>query len=116
MRDTRKMCTILVFITVSVCIISGTLYSVEDTIVLPKTGHRKPPIVFNHRVHAEFYGAKCIDCHHTGKNAKCSSCHLRRDQGAIINLKGAFHQQCQGCHRRTTGPKSCGKCHHGPKR
>jgi primosomal protein N' len=30
----------------------------------------------------------------------------------VINLKGAFHQQCHDCHRKTAGPRSCEKCHH----
>ncbi|OHD66875.1 MAG: hypothetical protein A2176_12495 [Spirochaetes bacterium RBG_13_51_14] len=92
-------------------ILGGALLSVQDIIILPKTGHRKPPIAFNHKAHTERYGAKCIDCHHTGKNAACSTCHLRSDRGAVINLKGAFHQQCHNCHRKTSGPKGCSRCH-----
>lgn len=116
MQNTRKKCGILIFTVVTLGLFTGVLFSIEDTVVLPKTGHRKPPIVFNHKAHAENYGAKCIDCHHTGKNSKCSNCHMNRDQGTIINLKGAFHQQCQGCHRKTSGPKGCGRCHQGAKR
>ncbi|MDY6934305.1 MAG: cytochrome c3 family protein [Spirochaetota bacterium] len=87
------------------------LFSVDDNIILPKTGHRKPQILFNHKAHSEDYEAKCIDCHHKAKNQKCSKCHLHRDKGNIINIKGAFHQQCHDCHRRTSGPKACGRCH-----
>lgn len=81
------------------------------TVELPKTGHRKPVIAFNHRYHVERYDTECIDCHHKGGNKKCKECHLRRDQGKIINLKGAYHQQCHDCHRKTAGPKACGRCH-----
>lgn len=92
-------------------IISYSARAVEDRVVLPKTGHRKPPIVFTHKNHSSFYGIKCIVCHHKGKNAACSTCHLRRDQGKVINLKGAFHQQCHDCHRRSAGPRGCSRCH-----
>jgi hypothetical protein len=97
-------------------LLTGVLFSIEDVIILPKTGHRKPPITFSHRAHSEDYGATCIECHHTGKNIKCSTCHLRRDKGNIINLKGAFHQQCLGCHRKSSGPKGCGRCHSDRRR
>ena len=92
------------------------LFSLEDKVLLVKTGHRKPPILFNHKSHSEDYGAKCSDCHHEKGNGnkeykKCHECHKERDQGHIINLKGAFHQQCHDCHRKTSGPKACGRCH-----
>jgi len=92
-------------------VMSGALYSVEDIMILPKVGHRQPPVAFTHRAHANHYGLKCVDCHHTGENTKCSQCHLIRDQAAIINLKGAFHQQCLGCHRKLSGPLGCSRCH-----
>jgi hypothetical protein len=109
-RSMKKLRTSAILAAAFICI-GSALYSVDDVIILPKTGHRKPPIVFKHKAHNQDYGAKCIECHHTGKNIKCASCHMRRDQDAIISLKGAFHQQCQGCHRKTSGPKGCGKCH-----
>ncbi|MBP7603803.1 MAG: cytochrome c3 family protein [Spirochaetes bacterium] len=90
---------------------AGSARSMEDVITLQKTGHRKPPIVFTHKLHAENYGAKCISCHHTGDNVRCSNCHMRRDRDNVINLKGAYHQQCLDCHRKTAGPKGCGRCH-----
>jgi len=84
---------------------------VADSIVLPKTGHRKPSITFNHKAHVEKYNTECVDCHHKMKNVKCSLCHKKKDQKNIINLKGAYHQQCHDCHRRTKGPRACGRCH-----
>ncbi len=116
MRSHKKQKAWIALAAAIVCASAGALFSVEDVIVLPKTGHRKPPITFSHRAHAEDYGIKCVNCHHTGKNIKCSRCHLRRDKGNIINLKGAFHQQCLGCHRKTSGPKGCGRCHHNVRR
>lgn len=111
MQKRRKAQGMTIMMTAALFALTGTLYSIEDVVVLPKTGHRKPAIEFSHKAHADSYGAKCIDCHHTGKNIKCSECHLRRDQGAIINLKGAYHQQCHNCHRKTSGPKGCDRCH-----
>ncbi len=93
------------------CHTSFTGLKVADYITLPDTGHRKPPIRFSHRAHIVKYNTECTDCHHRGTDYKCSGCHLVRDQGNVVNLKEAFHQQCQDCHRRTSGPRSCGGCH-----
>jgi len=82
-----------------------------QSVVLQKTGHRKPSITFNHKSHMEDYNAECTDCHHKGSLKKCSECHLKKDMGKVINLKGAFHQQCHDCHRKTAGPKACKLCH-----
>lgn len=100
------------FLFLLVCIsINRNLFSIDDFIKIQKTGHRKPPILFSHKAHSEDYDTKCIDCHHKGLNQKCSKCHLKNDQGNIINIKGAFHQQCHDCHRKTSGPKGCSRCH-----
>ena len=80
-------------------------------IILPKTGHRKSVIKFNHLEHIEKYNTECVDCHHKATNKKCATCHLKKDQREIVNLKDAFHQQCHDCHRKTSGPKACGRCH-----
>lgn len=111
------MKTITLF--VSLLFFLGTLavfaVDVQDVIRLPKTGHRKPVIYFDHRAHVEDYNAVCIDCHHKGTNQKCSSCHHKKDRGNVINLKGAFHQQCHDCHRQSSGPRACGRCHIPPE-
>ena len=106
----------IIFITAAMCLAGAALYSVEDVIVFPELGHRKPAVIFNHKAHTERYGTRCVDCHHSGKQSKCSMCHLRRDQGSIINLKDAFHQTCHDCHRKTSGPKICTRCHRGAAR
>ncbi len=87
--------------------------NVKDIIPLDKTGHRLPQIQFNHKAHVEEYNTECIDCHHLGSMKKCSACHKKKDEGAIVNLKAAFHQQCHECHRRTAGPQGCHSCHKG---
>ncbi len=85
--------------------------NVKDVISLEKTGHRLPLIQFNHKAHVEAYNTECVDCHHLGSMKKCSACHKKKDEGAVINLKAAFHQQCHECHRRTAGPQGCHSCH-----
>jgi len=85
--------------------------NVKDIIPLDKTGHRLPQIQFNHRGHVEEYNTECINCHHMGSTGKCSSCHKKKDEGSVVNLKAAFHQQCHECHRRTAGPQDCHSCH-----
>ena len=102
--------------------------------------HTKGPVDFNHKKHAEEYDAKCEDCHHVykdGKNVfkegdkvqKCMECHneatikgekkLPKDKQAL-NLKLAYHKNCQGCHRDLKKkdkakygkiPTTCIKCH-----
>jgi hypothetical protein len=110
-----KKNTINFLIALIVCVIflliGSALYSIDDIIILPKVGHLERPVAFTHGLHSKNYGLKCIDCHHTGKKIKCSSCHLRQDQVAIINIKGAYHQQCLGCHRKISGPLGCSRCH-----
>lgn len=113
--NTIRLIIILTIIT-SGFLFTNELFSIEDEVLLPKTGHRKPQILFSHRAHTEDYGAECKECHHEIKEGdqeykKCSACHKERDQGHVINLKGAFHQQCHDCHRKTSGPKACGRCH-----
>ncbi|UCG14596.1 MAG: cytochrome c3 family protein [Deltaproteobacteria bacterium] len=102
--------------------------------------HTKSPVKFSHKKHADEYGGKCVDCHHVykdGKNTwkegdkvqKCSECHneptikgekkLSKDK-QTLNLKLAFHNNCQGCHKELKKkdkqkyadiPTTCVKCH-----
>ena len=102
--------------------------------------HTKGPVNFQHKKHAEEYDAKCEDCHHVyenGKNTykegdkvqKCMECHneatikgekkLPEDKQKL-NLKLAFHNNCQGCHKKLKKkdkkkygkiPTTCIKCH-----
>lgn len=109
-----KTCTLFVALLLFLSTLAVLATEVEDVIRLPKTGHRKPVIYFDHRAHVDDYNAVCIDCHHKGTNQKCSSCHDKKDRGNVINLKGAFHQQCHDCHLRTSGPRACGRCHIPP--
>ncbi|MEJ5361524.1 MAG: cytochrome c3 family protein [Spirochaetota bacterium] len=85
--------------------------SYKDIITIEKTGHRLPPIRFNHKRHIEEYETECIDCHHNGSLKRCSECHGKKDKGEVISLRGAFHQQCHECHVKSKGPKGCAGCH-----
>ena len=102
--------------------------------------HTKGPVNFQHKKHAKEYNIKCESCHHVykdGKNTwkegdkvqKCMECHneatikgekkLPKDKQAL-NLKLAYHKNCQGCHKKMKKqdkakygkiPTTCIKCH-----
>jgi len=116
-----------------------------DTITIKDslwTAHTKAPVTFTHKKHAEEYKIACDECHHkyeNGKNVwkqgnpvqKCDACHneptiegekkLPPDQQKL-NLKLAFHGNCQGCHQKlkkedpnTKAPVTCTGCHPAAK-
>ena len=102
--------------------------------------HTKGPVEFHHKKHQDEYKIKCDSCHHVykdGKNTwkegdkveKCMDCHneatikgekkLSKDKQKL-NLKLAFHENCQGCHKDLKKkdkakygkiPTTCIKCH-----
>ncbi|NSW85166.1 MAG: cytochrome c3 family protein [Syntrophobacteraceae bacterium] len=102
----------------------------------------KAPVEFTHKKHYEDHKIACADCHHVykdGKNVwkegdpveKCEKCHteptiqgekkLPPDQQKL-NLKIAFHDNCQGCHQKlkkenpeTKAPVTCAQCHPAQK-
>ncbi|MCU0575116.1 MAG: cytochrome c family protein [Syntrophobacteraceae bacterium] len=103
----------------------------------------KAAVPFTHKKHAEDYKIACADCHHVfkdGKNVwkegdpvqKCEECHTNAEvQGEAklppeekkLNLKLAFHNNCQGCHKKlkkdkpdTTAPITCTGCHPAEKK
>jgi hypothetical protein len=91
---------------------------------------KKAPVVFNHEKHKAL---QCTVCHHEvqdGKKVewkegqpikKCGACHKLEDQGPIVKLEKAMHNQCVECHKKVkkekkpTGPTACTKCHPGGK-
>jgi cytochrome c553 len=117
-----------------------------DTIeILAKlwTKHTKGPVKLEHKKHNEEYKIKCTECHHVydekdkkkntwkegDKVKKCMECHneatikgekkLPKDKQAL-NLKLAYHNNCQGCHKKLKKedkekyskiPTTCIKCH-----
>ncbi len=107
------------------------------------TSHTKSAVHLTHKKHAEDYKIACDKCHHVfkdGKNVwkqgdpvqKCEACHneptiegekkLPPDQQKL-NLKIAFHDNCQGCHKEekknkpdTKAPITCTGCHPAEKK
>jgi len=72
--------------------------------------------------------ANCVRCHkNSGATAvvACRGCHSAqtfsaealREKGKNIyhmdklSLKGAYHQNCMGCHAKAGGPTGCQECH-----
>ncbi len=85
------------------------------------------PMSFPHNKHKEY---KCTDCHHDYKNgqnvwregqevALCNACHPPEKRVEIMSLETAYHDKCQGCHKKLkkekkkTGPTTCSRCHLG---
>ena len=102
--------------------------------------HTKSPVTFSHKKHSAEYGAKCVDCHHVMKDGKntwkegdkvqlCQECHNEptvtgekklSEAQQKLNLKLAFHNNCQGCHKDLKKkdkakygkiPTTCIQCH-----
>jgi hypothetical protein len=100
----------------------------------------KTPVKFSHKLHATQYKIACNQCHHVykdGKNTwkegdevqKCEKCHTNAiTQGEMklspeekkLNLKYAFHTNCQPCHKKakaenpeSKAPTTCAGCHPG---
>jgi len=97
------------------------------------------PVRFMHRAHATHSGGDCTVCHHRVQDpakpddrvgreitqvdmsafrpSTCGACHRLPDEPDAPTrpgLKGAYHQQCVGCHERegeTTAPTGCRDCH-----
>jgi hypothetical protein len=102
----------------------------------------KAPVELTHKKHAEDYKIACSQCHHIykdGKNVwkegdpveKCSKCHTNMviegekklsPEDQKLNLKLAFHNDCQGCHQKlkkdkpdSKAPVTCAQCHPAQK-
>jgi len=100
--------------------------------------HTKGAVVFTHQNHIKAHNISCRECHHVyeeGKNvwnegmpiAKCETCHdeptvkgerTLPPEAQKKNLKLAFHDNCQGCHKKTRkenpetkAPVKCSECH-----
>lgn len=67
-----------------------------------------------HSEYKELVKVSCQDCH----SADTFSAEAINRQGQkdlfhsdMIGLKGAYHQNCLGCHQETGGPVGCEDCH-----
>ena len=102
----------------------------------------KTPVQLSHKKHSQEYKVACDQCHHLYKDGKntwkegdkveqCEKCHTEATiQGEMklppdqqkLNLKLAFHKNCQPCHKKlkaekpdTKAPTTCTGCHPGGK-
>ena len=102
----------------------------------------KTSVKLSHLKHSKDYKVACDQCHHIykdGKNTwkegdevqKCEKCHTEATtQGEMklspeqkkLNLKFAFHTNCQPCHKKakaanaeSKAPTTCAGCHPGAK-
>ncbi len=54
----------------------------------------------------------CTECHHKGiDEGKCTGCHTLDGVEGVPKAKRAFHGQCKGCHKNSSGPTRCKDCH-----
>ena len=86
----------------------GVIWALDDPLILENSYGK---VEMSHEKHSAL---KCQDCHHTleeGKQdpKKCGECHK---EGADIDRKKAFHDNCKGCHKEMAqGPTKCKECH-----
>ena len=75
------------------------------------------PVHFDHTLHATMPDTACTRCHHHSSQPPypaCKQCHAASGSDAetgVVNLRGAFHRQCLGCHRELNTSSSCETCH-----
>lgn len=143
----RKMVSCGVLVTLAVFIAAFAVMAQqkapENVTIKEFPNPTKGPVEFSHQKHNVEYKIACNQCHHKyqdGKNVwkegepveKCSKCHtemtvegekkLPPDQQKL-NLKLAFHGECQGCHQKmkkenpsTKAALTCSTCHAGEKK
>lgn len=83
---------------------------------------KKGPVAFAHTKHLAA-GAVCDDCHHTGKQERCGSCHGKEAKEKTPRFFDAVHKKslkhsCLACHdaKAKAGkkvPVACTACHAG---
>jgi hypothetical protein len=144
----KKVVTIGILVAVAVLMASMVVLAQQKTPddIAIKAGlwatPTKAPVQFTHKKHAEEYKIACAECHHVykdGKNVwkdsdpvdKCEKCHTEptiegekklSPEQQKLNLKLAFHNNCQTCHQKlkkdkpdTKAPVTCAGCHPAQK-
>ncbi|MBN1276844.1 MAG: cytochrome c3 family protein [Deltaproteobacteria bacterium] len=116
--------TAILFLTAG--ILTAANVPVPDVVVIENKydKDKKPPVKLTHNKHVSEYKVSCEECHHDyqdGKNVwkegdevkKCSACHNPlKDEGKVVKLQNAFHQNCKDCHKEKNAPfKKCTECH-----
>jgi uncharacterized paraquat-inducible protein A len=115
----RAMLTVSIFLSIAL-----VAYPIDtpETFTMDSLSQRYEPVEFSHGYHAEMIG-DCTMCHHhseEGTTPACGECHEPitvyhyegTERETSIGLKGAYHQQCMGCHEEWgSGPVGCTDCH-----
>jgi hypothetical protein len=119
------MKTILVsisFVSIFLCIAVAYPTDIPETITLDSISQVYGPVKFSHAQHADIAG-DCAKCHHhsaKGSTPACGECHESiivyhydvAKRNPNLGLKGAYHGQCMGCHKKMeSGPMGCTDCH-----
>lgn len=75
-------------------------------------------VTFEHKKHE---GLKCEECHHTGEQKACSTCHGKEAKDKVVKLYDTVHKKdashsCLACHTKAAdagkkAPKDCKGCH-----
>ncbi len=91
--------------------------AVPETVSLGELSDSYKPAEFSHKSHIGSF-PQCTTCHHKPQSydglGKCSACHLKTpaENAKPSKLEDAFHNQCQGCHKKDDqGPTGCEDCH-----
>jgi hypothetical protein len=96
-------------------------YYLLNSPVIRKIEDHYRPVRFMHAKHAMVV-KDCALCHHhrpldeaAAETVRCSACHQEPsnpEHPERLGLKGAYHQQCMGCHQKMNrGPVDCNGCH-----
>ena len=115
--------TLMAILVTSICFMA-LAYSDDkpETITLDGLSNIYGPVDFSHGAHTEI-ADDCATCHHhseKGSTPSCQECHepisIYNYKGAMrttgLGLKGAYHNQCIGCHKEAdSGPLGCTDCH-----
>ncbi len=95
-------------------------YQGPDVVILDELENAYLPVPFDHKGHAEMaeMAGGCATCHHYTPRGQqhpaCKTCHdVSADQADVDKpaLRGAYHQQCLGCHREWINERDCDACH-----
>jgi hypothetical protein len=118
----RAIVVCMVFVTLLLFTVLAYPTDIPETITLDSIAQVYGPVKFSHSQHADIAG-DCVTCHHhspKGSTPACGECHASivvyhydaAKKGPDIGLKGAYHGQCMGCHKKMgSGPMGCTDCH-----
>ncbi|KPL07716.1 hypothetical protein AMJ86_03235 [bacterium SM23_57] len=90
-----------------------------DIIIIDELESLYSPVEFHHKNHAHWTVMQkgCSECHHyspEGPIPACNECHTKEINPKNlrqVGLKGAYHQQCMGCHQEWSLSTDCNFCH-----